>query len=92
MTISHLSSGSSDWHDDDIVAVRADLLTRINTALEALDGAATALEMLQSPGGYDVEVAEGRDGRDIAAHLDGAVRGLRAAYAVAHMVFAKEAL
>ena len=35
------------------------------------------------------EVAEGRDGRDAAAHIDGGIRGLRAAYAVAHMVFGK---
>jgi hypothetical protein len=31
-------------------------------------------------------------GRDIVAHIDGSIRSLRAAYAVAHLAFDKEPL
>ena len=36
----------------------------------------------------DVEFASGRDGRDVAAHLDDAIRSARAGYAVVSMIIA----
>lgn len=82
---------SEEWPDnEEALELRGELLAALSQALGALQRAGEALDRLRSPGVYDVEVAEGRDGRDMAAHIDGGIRGLRAAYAVAHMVFGKE--
>jgi len=76
--------------DDIIVDLRADLLTHLSNGLAAITRAAAVLDELRSPGLYDVELAEGRDGRDVAARADGIVRDIRAAYAVLQMNFAGE--
>jgi signal recognition particle GTPase len=52
--------------------------------------AATALEQLRSHQRYDIELVDGRDGRDIASFLDDSIRYGRAAYAVVHMIVDKE--
>ena len=76
--------------DDYIVDRRADLLTHLSNGLAELTKAAAVLDELRAPGIYDVELAEGRDGRDVAARTDGIIREIRAAYAVLQMNFAGE--
>jgi hypothetical protein len=73
--------------DENIEHVRAQLLADVTDALHRLERATTHLDALRA---VDDEFAAGRDGRDIHAHLDGAIRRARAAYAVAHMVADKE--
>lgn len=76
--------------EDQIIDIRADLLTHLAAGLAELTRAAAALDQLRTPGIYDVELAEGRDGRDAAARIDGTIRDARAVYAVLQMVFAGE--
>ncbi len=77
-------------HDEHLIDLRADLLTHLSAGLTELARAAAVLEELRAPAVYDVELAEGRDGRDAAARLDGTIRDARATYAVLQMVFAGE--
>lgn len=92
--ITYLNSQAAmgqEWPDDEeALELRGELLAQLSAALNSLQRAGDVLDRLRSPAVHDVEVAEGRDGRDMAAHIDGGIRGLRAAYAVAHMVFGKE--
>jgi hypothetical protein len=78
--------------EEQVLDGRGALLAHLADGLEAIAAAAAELDALRSPAVYDLDLAEGRDGRDVAAHIDGAIRGIRAAAAVAHMVFAKESL
>lgn len=77
-------------HDDAVTAKRAELLTHLTYGIRVLEHAAELLDDLRSGAAEDVELVDGRDGRDCAAHLDAAVRTARAAYAVLHVVFEKE--
>jgi hypothetical protein len=83
--ITYLNSQAAiteEWPDnEEALELRGQLLAELSQALGALQRAGDALDRLRSPGVYDVEVAD---------HIDGGIRGLRAAYAVAHMVFGKE--
>lgn len=69
---------------------RSQLLTHLSDAVKALQKAARSLDQLCSNAVYDVEFAEGRDGRDVATFLDDSIRGTRAAYAVVHTVIDQE--
>lgn len=100
-SISHLPISPADrepipeWvlaHEEEVIARRCALRQHLAASLDAMTAAAAELDALRSPAVDDIELAEGRDGRDLAAHIDGAIRGVRAAAAVAHMVFAKESL
>jgi hypothetical protein len=83
---------------DCIVDRRAALLSHLAEGLAQFGKAARVLEELRSgqnaagslTGLYDVEVAEGRDGRDVAACLDELIRQGRGGYAVLQMVFSGE--
>jgi hypothetical protein len=72
--------------DDDLAVqlgkARTQLITDLAAGINAIQRAATALERLRSNYLYDVELVEGRDGRDIASLLDDSIRYGRAAYAV----------
>ena len=57
---------------------------------EEIEHAAELLADLRNGAAEDAELVDGRDGRDVAAHLDASVRTGRAAYAVLHCVFEKE--
>lgn len=63
---------------------RVKLITELNTALAALQQASTTINELCSNQVYDVEFAEGHDGRDAAAFLADSLRYTRAAYTIAH--------
>ena len=76
--------------EDIIVDLRADLLTHLTNGLAEIAKAAAVLEELRGPGVYDVELAEGRDGRDVTVRTDGITREIRAAYAVLQMNYAGE--
>ena len=76
-------------HDDAVTAKRAELLTHLTYGIR-VEHAAELLDDLRSGAAEDVELVDGHDGRDCAAHLDAAVRTARAAYAVLHIVFEKE--
>ena len=73
--------------DEDLAHVRAQLQANVSSALQLLDQAATHLDTLRA---VDAEFASGRDGNDVDAHLDGAIRAGRAAYAVTQMIIEKE--
>ena len=93
-SISHLPLTTTPTRaDDDRVEVRRDvLLQHLQAAIGAATDAASELDQLRSPAIDDVEITDGRDGRDMAAHIDVAIRGLRAAWAVGHTVFDGAAL
>ncbi|GAB4686184.1 hypothetical protein MOKP106_42790 [Mycobacterium avium subsp. hominissuis] len=78
-----------DWQES-IAETRSHLLTHLADAVKALQNAASSLEQLRSNTVYDVEFADGRDGRDVATFLDDSIRQTRAAYAVVHTVIDKE--
>jgi hypothetical protein len=69
---------------------RSHLLAHISAAVKALQNATRTLEQLRSNSVYDVEFADGRDGRNVAAFLDDSIRNTRAAYAVVHTVIDQE--
>lgn len=73
-----------------IAETRSHLLNHLAEAVKALQKAASSLEHLRSNTVYDVEFADGRDGRDVATFLDDSIRQTRAAYAVVHTVIDKE--
>lgn len=83
---------------DCIVDRRAELLSHLAEGLAQFGKAARVLEELRSgqtaagslTGFRDVEVAQGRDGRDVAASLEEAIRQGRGGYAVLQMVFSGE--
>lgn len=77
-------------HDDAVTAKRAELLIHLTYGIRVMEHAAELLDDLRSGAAEDVELVDGRDGRDCAAHLDAAIRTARAAYAVLHVVFEKE--
>lgn len=76
--------------DDEILQGRAELLNQLRRSLDAVGVATRQLAALRGPDIYDVEVAEGWTGRDIADHLEDSRRSLAAAAALAHMAFDHE--
>ncbi len=92
MTVTCLTGGSG-WaseHDEAVLELRGQLLADLAEGLDTVQRAADALDRLRSSEVEDVALAQGRDGRDIACHIDGSIRGLRAAYAVAQVLFSQE--
>lgn len=77
-------------HIERIADTRGRLLTHLSDAVKALEQAAGSLGQLRGNTIYDVEFADGRDGRDVATFLDDSIRQTRAAYAVVHTVIDKE--
>ncbi len=69
-----------------IGVTRGQLLAHIAAGIESLQSAADTLDRLCSNTIYDVDFIDGRDGRDVAAFLDEAIRNARATYAVVHAV------
>lgn len=93
MSIANLFDHRNDpyaEHEDAVSEKRAELLTHLTYGIRVIEHALELLDDLRSGAAEDVELADGRDGRDIAAHLDASVRTARAAYAVLHVVFEKE--
>ena len=83
-TALHLADDDIDEH---LAHVRTQTLTDLSNALRALNLAGGHIEALRHA---DIEFHDGRDGRDIAAHIDNAIRSVRASYAVIHMIVDKE--
>jgi hypothetical protein len=77
-------------HQDLITNARACFLAELAAGLRSLERAAATLGQLRGPRLADIELVDGRDGRDIATHLDNCIRQGRAAYAVMHAVIDKE--
>jgi len=84
MSITALHLDNTEEH---LAHVRAQILTDLSAALRALDHAASHIKALRS---VDIEFAHGRDGGDVAAHLDDAIRCGRASYAVVTMIIDKQ--
>lgn len=72
--------------DAQITRSRHTLLAELAGAVESLRRAADSLAELRSPQLYDIDLIDGRDGRDIATFLDDGLRYIRAAYAVVHII------
>lgn len=54
-------------HDDEVTAKRSELLTHLTYGIRVMEHAAELLDDLRSGAAEDVELVEGRDGRDCAA-------------------------
>lgn len=77
--------------DAHIAQSRHTLLAELTAAVESLHRAADTLSALRGPQLYDIDLVDGRDGRDIATFLDDGLRYVRAAYAVVHIIADKDA-
>lgn len=77
-----LAAFLDEEHAAEIDEHRAELNEQIATALSALSAAEHRIAILMSDRVYDLDVAEGPDGQDIASHLGDAARSVRAARAV----------
>ena len=77
-------------HEDAVADKRAELLSHLTYAIRVLQHSCDLVTELRGKETDDAELIEGRDGRDVAAHLDASVRTARAAFAVLHCVFEKE--
>jgi pyruvate dehydrogenase complex dehydrogenase (E1) component len=77
-------------HLERIGETRSQSLEHMAAGIQALQRATATFEQLRSTAIYDVELVEGRDGRDVATFLDDSIRHARAAYAVVHTVIDKE--
>jgi hypothetical protein len=77
-------------HEDLISQTRGYFLASLAEGISALESSAVLLTRLRGPQLADVELVEGRDGRDLATMLDDCIRHGRAAYAVMHAVIDKE--
>jgi hypothetical protein len=77
-------------HFERVSEIRGQLLADMTAGIQALQRATTTLNQLRSNTIYDIELAEGRDGGDVATFLDDSIRYGRAAYAVVHTIIDKE--
>ena len=82
--------GSYDEHAEMISAARGEVLAELAAGLQALERAGAGIAELRSNAVHDVELVEGRDGRDLATFIDDSIRLGRAAYAVMHAIIDKE--
>lgn len=73
--------------DEHLAQTRAQTLTDLSNALRSLELAAGHVAALSE---VDIEFVGGRDGRDVATHIDDAIRSARASYAVVGMIIGKE--
>jgi hypothetical protein len=94
MTLHTLPTGQDptgyDEHAEMISQARAQVLAQLAAGLKALQSAGTGIAELRSNALYDVELVEGRDGRDLTTFIDDSIRFGRAAYAVMHAIIDKE--
>jgi len=79
-----------DDHQDLITEARARFLADLAAGIAALDRAGATLDQLRAPTLADIELVDGRDGRDLSVLLEDCIRYGRAAYAVMHAVIDKE--
>jgi hypothetical protein len=79
-----------DDHTEMISQARGQVLTELAAGLKALQRAAAGVAELRSNAVHDVELVDGRDGRDLATFIDDSIRFGRAAYAVMHAIIDKE--
>ncbi|MBY0290897.1 MAG: hypothetical protein K2X52_27715 [Mycobacteriaceae bacterium] len=80
---------AADIYDDnarDIETHRGELIAALNEAMGALNCAHHAASALTSNQVYDVELAEGSAGGDLAAFLADSARAARAAYSIVHHI------
>jgi hypothetical protein len=73
--------------EENLVKDRVALLAELSASDQALQRAARHLSALMD---VDREFIEGCDGRHIGVHIDDALRFIRSAYAVVHMIADKE--
>jgi hypothetical protein len=94
MTLHTLPTGYEptgyDEHAEMISQARGQLLADLAEGLQALERAGAGVAQLRSSALHDVELVEGRDGRDLATLVDDSIRLGRAAYAVMHAIIDKE--
>jgi hypothetical protein len=76
----------ADENARDIDTYRGELTATLNEALSALRRAAQAATALASNEVYDIEIAEGPAGTDLAAFLADSARYARAAYSIVHHI------
>ena len=79
-----------DEHPEMISQARGQVLTELAAGLKALQRAAAGVAELRSNAVHDIELVDGRDGRDLATFIDDSIRFGRAAYAVMHAIIDKE--
>ena len=79
-----------DDHTEMISQARGQVLTELAAGLKALQRAAAGVAELRSNAVHDIELVDGRDGRDLATFIDDSIRFGRAAYAVMHTIIDKE--
>lgn len=77
-------------HDERISQIRGQLLTELTAGVGAMQRAAVTLEQLRGTQLCDLELVDGRDGRDIAVLVEDSIRYGRAAYTVMHAIIDKE--
>ena len=94
MTLHTLPAGyepsSYDEHAEMISQAPGQVLAELADGLKALQRAGDGIAELRSNAVHDVELVEGRDGRDVATFIDDSIRLGRAAYAVMHAIIDKE--
>jgi len=79
-----------DDHTEMISQARGQVLTELAAGLKALQRAAAGVAELRSNAVHDIELVDGRDGRDLATFIDDSIRFGRAAYTVMHAIIDKE--
>jgi len=79
-----------DDHTEMISQARGQVLTELAAGLKVLQRAAAGVAELRSNAVHDIELVDGRDGRDLATFIDDSIRFGRAAYAVMHAIIDKE--
>ena len=79
-----------DEHTEMISQARGQVLTELAAGLKALQRAAAGVAELRSNAVHDIELVDGRDGRDLATFIDDSIRFGRAAYAVMHAIIDKQ--
>ena len=79
-----------DDHTEMISQARGQVLTELAAGLKALQRAAAGVAELRSNAVHDIELVDGRDGRDLATFIDDSIRFGRAAYAVMHAIIDKQ--
>ena len=79
-----------DDHTEMISQAGGQVLTELAAGLKALQRAGAGVAELRGGVLDDVELVDGRDGRDAATFIDDSIRFGRAAYAVMHAIIDNE--
>jgi hypothetical protein len=94
MSLHTLPTGHEPSGDDEqaemISQARGQVLDQLAAGLEALKRAGDGIAELRSNAVHDVDLVDGRDGRDLATFIDDSIRFGRAAYAVMHAIIDKQ--